>query len=243
LEATNLFHALGDWNAVRQNWKQAADCYALYLQANRLDRTPARPNSLVVTTLSVGPALVEGGNLPEYRRFCDEAVLRHGRTGDPINAAGLLKACLLLPAGEPLLERLRPAAEIMAGSMDKDDLSRSINVYQRAFMAMSMGLLEYRRGNFTQALEMNRRCLAFPDKNQAREVTVHAISAMAAQRLGLPDLAHSELAQAQEAFTAPFAQNDVPRGVGQGLWQDWVIAHVLEREATVLVGGSREARR
>jgi tetratricopeptide (TPR) repeat protein len=235
LEAANLFHALGDWNAVRQRWKQAADCYALYLQANRLDRTPARPNGLAVT-LSIGPTLVEGRNLPEYRRFCDEAVSRYGRTTDPINAAVLLKACLLVPTDRSSLEGLRPAAELIAENMEEDDLSRGINVYQRAFMVMSMGLLEYRRGNYTDALESNRRCLALPDRNEARSATVHAISAMAAERLGQRDLAQSELEQAQEAFKRPFAQGSpVPRGEGQGVWQDWAIARILLREAATQV--------
>jgi hypothetical protein len=94
-----------------------------------------------------------------------------------------------------------------------------------------MGLMEYRRANFNQALEMNRRCVACPDKCEARSATAHAVSAMAAQRLGLIDLAQSELAQAQEAFKGPFALSDSPRGVRQGLWQDWAIARVLLREA------------
>jgi hypothetical protein len=60
---------------------------------------------------------------------------------------------------------------------------------------------------------------------------------MAAQRLGQPGLARAELALAREFFAGPFARDVYyPRGEGQGHWQDWAIARVLEREAAALIG-------
>jgi hypothetical protein len=102
---------------------------------------------------------------------------------------------------------------------------------------MSLALLDYRRGEFSQALDWNRKCLAFPDENQARAATAHAVSAMAAHRVGQSDLARAELALGQKLLAGPFAHDTYyPRGEGQGHWQDWAIASVLTREAAAMIG-------
>jgi serine/threonine protein kinase len=237
LEATNVLRSLGDWNAIRQRWRQAADCYTLFLQANRLERTPAPARGLM-DLIAVGPTLVKAGDLASYRRFREDAASLHGLIADRDNTAILVKACLLLPADEALLERLRPAAAMLVGFLSKDSEPRAgDDGSQSAFIAMSLGLSDYRRGDFAQAMAWNRKCLAFPDSNQARSATAHVVSAMAAQRLGQPGLARAELALAREFFAGPFARDVYyPRGEGQGHWQDWAIARVLEREAAALIG-------
>jgi hypothetical protein len=144
----------------------------------------------------------------------------------------LMKACLLRPADKPLLERLQPAADVVAASLARNEQ----DAFQSAFMAMSMAMLEYRRGNFDAALEQHRRCLAFPNKNEAREAAVRAVGAMAAYRLGKREMAKSELAQVREIFSQPFPSNEQrPRGSG---WQDWSIAQILLREAAAMVDPS-----
>jgi hypothetical protein len=232
LEATKLFRALGDWNGIRQRWKQSADCYTLLLQAKPLDPVPVPPNFLTILD-AIAPTLVEAGNVSTYRNFCDEVITRYGTNTDPINAADLLKACLLLPADAALSERLRPAADVVAASLAEDDQSRGVDAYQSAFMALSLSMMEYRRGNFSKATEWTQRCLAFPDKNESRSAAAHAIFAMAAQRLGQRTLALSELMQARAFFAGPFAQEvQYPRGDRQGFWFDWTIARILLREAS-----------
>jgi hypothetical protein len=223
---------MGEWNGIRQRWKQSADCYTLLLQATPLDPVPTPPNYLTILD-AIAPTLVEAGNVSAYRNFCNKVITRYGTNTDPINAADLLKACLLLPADEAFLERLRPAAEVTAASLAEDDQSRGVDAYQSAFMALSLSMMEYRRGNFSKAAEWTQRCLAFPDKNESRSAAAHAISAMAAQRLGQRESALSELTKARGFFAGPFTQEvKYPRGEGQGFWFDWSIARILLREAS-----------
>ncbi len=239
LEAANLFRTLGDWNAIQQRSRQAAECYSLFLQVNLQQTFPRDPMFMI----SIGPTLVEAGNLNEYQRCREAAFTNLGKIRDLAQTAVLLKACLLAPAEETLLQRLQPTADTLVSTLSNEDQMRAFGAYQSAFAAMSLGMMEYRRGNFAQALDWNRRCEAFADKNQARSVTVHAVSAMAAYRLGQPALALTELAQAREIFVGPFAKAATPRGQGQGVWQDWAIARVLLREAVALVDAPSTTRR
>jgi hypothetical protein len=241
VEATNLFRALGDWNAIRQRWRQAADCYTLYLQASRMDRPPTNQGSLM-RALSIAPALVKGENFAEYRRFRESELTRHGGTTDPVLAAILVKASLLLPADEPsLLQRMQPLAEVLKQTLAKDDQSRGvdIDINQCAYIAMSLGLMDYRRGKYAESLEWNRRCLTFPDDglHDARSAAAHALSAMAAQRLAKTELAHAELADAKEIFKRSITANVLPSEQGPGFWPDWTIARILLEEAGALVEG------
>jgi serine/threonine protein kinase len=240
MEATNLFRALGDWNSIRQRWRQAADCYTLYLQASRMDRPPTNVSSLM-RVLSIAPALVKGKNFAEYRRFRDAEVTRHGGSTDPVLAAILVKASLLLPADDPsLLQRLQPLAEVLEQTLAKDDQARGVDINQSAYNALSMGLMDYRRGKYAETLKWNRRCLTCPDDglHDKRSAAAHALSAMAAQRLARTELAHAELADAKEIFKRSFTANILPSEQGPGFWPDWAIARILLEEAGALVEGS-----
>jgi tetratricopeptide (TPR) repeat protein len=236
IEAARVFRSLGDWNAIRQRWRQAADCYVLFLQANRLDKSAA-PQGDPLVLISVGPSLVEAGYLAEYERFRDETIERYGKLSHPIEASILLKACMLSPLPGPVLARVRPIGQGVAPVLEPNHPG-AMDAYQSAFTAMSLGMLAYREGDFEKAIELGRKCLAYPDANQARAATSQSVMAMAAQRLGRPEMARVELARARAMFAGPFNQDSInPRGQGNGIWQDWAIARVMEREASTLIEG------
>jgi tetratricopeptide (TPR) repeat protein len=229
VEAVSVFRSLGEWNAIRQRWTKAAECYAFFLKASGFRRVPEAEIKWIL--MAVGCAQVEAGNLDAYEEFRDQAISNYGKSTDYIFSAIVLKSCLLAPGGTPILGRLQANAD----QVDKELASSSpdaIDAEQGAFAAMSMALMEYRKGNFTRAQEWCRKSMDFPDSNQARSATIHAIRALAAQKLGQPDLAKSELTRARVFFNGPLAQDSIsPRGEGQGFWQDWAIARVLVREA------------
>jgi hypothetical protein len=100
---------------------------------------------------------------------------------------------------------------------------------------MSLAMLEYRQGNFDKAVQWCRKSLSYSDSNEARFAGIHALWAMSAYQLGQESSARAELANAREFFKAPFLRSYTPRGEGQGLWLDWLIARVLIREAAALV--------
>jgi hypothetical protein len=105
-------------------------------------------------------------------------------------------------------------------------------------------MMEYRSGDFSAALEWSRSCLASTDTNQSRSAAAEALVAMAAQKLGEPEVAKPALKRAQAIFAGPF-DRDVyfPRGQGQGHWLDWAIARVLVNEAAGVVDGKGEVGR
>ncbi len=234
MEAAQVFRALGDWNAIRQRERKAVEYYALFLRANRLDRSATPPSWRVL--LAIAPTLVEAGEIEDYRQFREDAIIGYGRAATPVNASGLLKACLLLPSDKLFLERLRKPAELVAKTLNNPTAVRAAGPFASAYMAMTMGLMEYRRGNFTQALEWSSRSEGFSETTQPRRACVHAISAMAAHRLGQSELATAELAAAKKIFERPFAKDSLyPGGESNGLWFDWAIARVLLRESVNLV--------
>jgi serine/threonine protein kinase len=104
---------------------------------------------------------------------------------------------------------------------------------------ISLALIEYRRKNYTQAMEWCHRCLAYPDYQAARIATARAILAMCCFRLNQTAEAHAELAGSRDLILGKFAAG-LDAGTGTyGYWFDWVAAQVLLREATDLIRDTR----
>jgi len=237
LEAARVFRSLGDWNAIRQRWRQAADCYVLFLQANRLEKS-AKPQGDPMVWISVGPALVQAGYFAEYERFRDEVISRSGELTNPVDAGILFKGVLLTPAQEPMLARLRPMTPRMSAALADPNPPSWLDTYQSAFVALALAMEACRREDFAGAVEWSGKCLAYPNANQARAATAHAVGAMAFHGLGQEEQARVELARARAIFAGPFNQDAFyPRGEGNGLWQDWGVARAMVSEAADLIEG------
>lgn len=143
----------------------------------------------------------------------------------------LLKVSLLIPADESLRVRLSPFAKELDAILNTPGDPRTMDAYQSAFTALSLGMMACRSGDFVGASEWSRRCLAYPDENQARAATAHAIFSLAARKLGHGPEADAGMARAREIFSGSFAQDIYPRGRGNGYWMDWAIARVWLKEA------------
>jgi serine/threonine protein kinase len=233
-EAANVFRSLGQWNAISGRWKQAADSYALFVEANRRERT-LLVSSDAMDWLAAGSALVEGENLDAYQRMREMALAKIIEVKGLSAIEQTLKACLLVRADAETLSRLRPLGALAANSFVGLEIHTGLDAYVAAFRAMSLAMLEYRQGNYVESLQWCLKSQRYPDSNEARAAGVHAIAAMCAHHLGQHEFARSELAQAREFFNVTFQQQQFPRGEGQGLWLDWAIARILEREAAALI--------
>ena len=114
------------------------------------------------------------------------------------------------------------------------------DVFQAAWRSLSLALMEYRRGNYSTAVEWAHRCLGYPEYNAPRAATAHVILAMACHQQGQTEEARSELAQARQAIENKFHAG-LERGTGvQGFWFDWVFGRILLREAMSLINVSSE---
>jgi eukaryotic-like serine/threonine-protein kinase len=232
LDALMVFRAYGDWNVIRRRWNHAAECYDFFIKADGFNRVS--PSEVSWILMAIGVAQVEAGTLQAYEELRDMAVARYDNSDDFIFGAIVIKSCLLAPAGSHVLEGLQPLADLVERKLTSPS-AVGIEAFQSAFAAMSMGLMEYRKGNFSVAQKWCRMCLDFPDANDARSATAHAIGAMAARKLGQLELARSELARAQEFLARTVESSHMTsQWPGRGYWHDCGIARLLVREAETL---------
>jgi serine/threonine protein kinase len=229
LEGAAVFRSLGEWHALHDRWKQAAERFSTLLQIDSLDGWDV----FTLDYLECGPALIELGDLKGYEKFRRAAVQRFLATPYPASDR-ILKVSLLLPTNEAFVTSLEPLARITEKSFSDADLGG--DEFQAAWRAVSMALLEYRRGNWAEAARWSGRCLAYREYNAPRTATARVILAMALYREGRAQEARAELAAARELIDAKFNVG-LDRGSGvQGFWFDWVFARILMREAEALVG-------
>ena len=179
---------------------------------------------------SLASLLVESGDLEGYRRLCARVLTRLGATDDPSVAEWMAKDCLILPADG---EQLSAAAKLAdtAVTKGKDHL-------YFAFFEFAKGLAEYRQAHFASAVEWLQKVLAHTGVD-LRDAQAYLVLAMAHHQSG-----HSQEARASFAKGAEIIDAKLPKlesgDIGEG-WTDWIIAHVLLKEAKGLIREPRAA--
>jgi len=228
VEGAAVFRAIGEWHALENRWRQAAERFAVLLRVDQLDGWDVS----TLDYLRQGPALIESAELNAYENFREEAIARYAAlpvpTGDRI-----VKICLLLPANERLLAALTAFTDGTTTSLANADASG--DVFTAAWRSVSLALWEYRRGDYGKAAEWAKRCLSYPEANNGpRTATAHILIALAEQRLGRTPEARAEFLKGRGMIEAGMEQH--VRGTPvQGFWFDWAFARVLLREATALM--------
>jgi hypothetical protein len=224
VEGAAVFRAVGEWHALENRWKKAADRFGALLRINQLDGWDV----CTLDYLECGPSLIELGDIDGYERFRQAAISRFAGTQFPV-ADRIVKICLLLPADKKVMDSLNPLTQVTEKSFTDADAAGDI--FRASWRAVSLALLEYRRGDYAGAVDWSRRCLAYPEYNAPRSATARIILAMSLQHLQQTDEARSELAKGRDAVETKF-ENALDRGIAeQGFWFDWVFARILLREA------------
>jgi tetratricopeptide (TPR) repeat protein len=228
VEGAAVFRAVGEWHALHNRWKEAADRFAVLLRINQLDGVDVA----TLDYLERGPPLIELGDTDGYERFRQEAIARFVGTPCPF-ADRIVKISLLLPANKRVIEASNPLAESTAKSLAEADSAG--DVFAASWRSVSLALWEYRRGDYPKAVEWCRRCLAYPEYNAPRTATARVILAMSYHQLGRVDEAYSELGGGREIIENKY-KSRADRGTPvQGFWFDWGLARILLREATTLI--------
>jgi tetratricopeptide (TPR) repeat protein len=151
----------------------------------------------------------------------------------------IVKICLLLPTDKAVIASLLPMAEVAAKSFTVPTDDGESDAFRLSWRSLSLALLEYRRGNYTKAVEWGKRCLAYPEHNAPRAATAEVILAMAYFQLDQVDEARLQLERGRETIEAKF-RSGLELGTGvQGFWFDWVFGRILLREATALSEGRK----
>jgi len=236
MEGAAVFRAVGEWHALQNRWKLAADRFALLLAVNQLEAS----DMATMDYLRCGPTLLEVGDTAAYERFRQEAVARFAAAPPPF-VDRIVKVSLLRPADPALMERIAPLADAMRQYLAAADADG--DAFTASWRALAVGLLEYRSGHYAEAVRWSQRCLACREVNAPRSATARVVLAMSFHQAGRPAEAGRELDAARAIVEEKFA-HDVDRGSPtQGFWFDWEFARILLREAGGLIGpGPAEAR-
>jgi hypothetical protein len=228
VEGSAVLRAVGEWHAVQGHWKLAADRFTRLLLVDRLDGWDV----YTLDYLRLGPAVAEMGDTVGYERFRDEAIERFS-VGTCPAADRILKICLLLPAGEPVLRSMTSIAADATRSFSEGEANG--DGFKAAWDCVSLALWDYRNGNYSSAATWAQKCLAYPEKNAPRASAAKAILAMAYEKLGRPTEAAAELLAGEElAEGKPKGRLDLGTPV-QGFWFDRAFARILLRESKGLI--------
>jgi serine/threonine protein kinase len=228
LEAARVFRTVGDWQAVEGRLQEATNRFTALLQINSFDGWDIQS----LDYLRLGPLLVEMGDMEGYKNFCQSAIFHFAGTPHAVAAERVIKISLLHPASPQTMIALAPMADMAAKSFADiaPDSTNTEAIFQAAWGSISLALMEYRRGDYSGAVDWCRRCLAYPGDNPPRVATAQVILALSCQQLGRHQEALSNLVQARQSIEANLDNAD-PGSADHGFWFDWVFARILLQEA------------
>ncbi|MGD0814850.1 MAG: serine/threonine-protein kinase [Verrucomicrobiota bacterium] len=242
-EVSTELRALGDWHAANGRWPEAAARFESLIQVNQFDAS----DLISEDQLKLAAAFLKSENRKGYEQFRQTEVARLGLTNIASDYR-TFKVGLLLPPDTNMMQLFALGGELIEKRIPIDTEMRP-NSPRSAEWLEVLGLLEYRRGNFSAALAWCDRCRTHPAYSAARITTASAIKAMSDWRLGYYQAGvvdwttASELIQAKSQQGLDFGSTPftifpgVPDDL-EGSWDDWIIADILRRECDELLAQS-----
>ena len=234
IEGASVFRDLGHWNVAQGRWKQAADLFRKQLQlVNQVDQTDLSDNATRHLP-AAATTLIVTGDRAGYRRLIQESALRFSKSDHPVAAEQILKSSSIVPLEAGTLALLEPLKRIAVNSLANEPAASNENRCMLAWRALALSMFDYRCGNFSQAGDWARRCLAYGDNPPSQSAIAHAVSALAAHRLN-PAEGRVELEAARALIEPRFPDYAVAVGAitndVSGFWNDWIVALLLYQEA------------
>ena len=204
------------YNQVAQSrWKEAAPNVAILLEVE-----PDNSN----TYHTLVPLLVASGDVSEYRRRCQEIIVRFASTTNVYIADKMAKDCLILPSSGVDLNVVAAMANlaVIGGS----------NSPAAPFFQCCKALAEYRQGHHQEAINWAHLAAKGPFPHSKAEAA--AIIAMSQFKLNQLDEAQTALADCDTIIEKKLPK--LGEALGQD-WRDWIIAHALQSEAKQMING------
>jgi eukaryotic-like serine/threonine-protein kinase len=233
LEGAEVFRTLGDWHAVGGRWKDATDRFSFLLQVNQLE-WQGLPS---LDYIRAAAAWIELGDDVGYNNFRHAMIARFANSTDSISAERVIKCCLMRPCGEAMIASVANLAAISKNSVvgqNENEVSPGEGACL-AWRMLSIGLMEYRLGNFSEAEYWARRCLDYKEDLPTRIALGKIQRSMALYQLRREDEAMAELHAAREMVEAEFEQIGTRGWDQKYFWFDWVIARIQLSEAESIV--------
>lgn len=238
-QSSSVLRSLGNWNALRGRWQQAADCFQMLVKADEINKGESLVQS--IDLIAIGSALIESGRRSEFAEFQRWSVGRFGENATDLDVSRLFHSVLLIPSDQACLARMDRLKPILQNTeFRKDHVKEGWDREAAIWRAFGLAILEYRQGNFAEAKRWAEVAKAFHPARDYINAALDPIYAMAVFRLGDTATARNTLdgmrKRIQKAFAPDLPAAYEPLGEYQGYWWDWIIGRMLFREAESLIG-------
>ena len=210
----NLLRLRGNYFALCDKWQQAAADFSGIIEL--------QPNSYNDYN-SLASVFIQAGDLENYRHFCAEC-LTHFEPATNLETVGLIALdCMILPTADVAMEKVAKMVELM--------VSASLNDRNLVSWQFDKGLLEYRLGHFTNAVNWTQSDLAAG--TSASPAGPYFVLAMAEQHLGKSAEAKTAFSKGVETLNAALSCDRCAEN-----WQFRVQINALKREAQTCLEAS-----
>ncbi len=230
LEAADVYRKVGNWHRLAGRMQQAAERFtSLASSITAVDRSDIYQISGDVLPAAV--ATCEVGDSTRYEQVRQIALDRFGPTQNPIVAEQILKACLLRPADPPTMEKIAPLAAFLERSVEHQSKNGFRADDVSGWQCYSLALWHHRRNDPAGTLRWGTLSLKCSTDAESRVVCVRLLLAMAHHQLGESEPARRLLADAEKPISSLMNSSSGTFSGTPDLWEDWVSAHVLLKEA------------
>jgi serine/threonine protein kinase len=208
-----FYNVFGGVHARRGEWGEALTNWNLVIQYAPDDH---------IGYMYLAPLLLQLHDEAGYKD-CRVQILQHfGNTFDPRIAERMVKASLILPAD---------ADEMVAiARMAETAVQIETNADNREYNWFAKGFAEYRLGHCDKAVELLKQVIEFDPGSSCRAETF-LVLAMAQYQLGQTAACQKSMAKAMDIVDHSLRKE----GHLEDDWNDWIIIHVLLREATAMM--------
>jgi len=220
-----LVRALGEWHAMRGEWKQAQTCFEDLRKYHQ-----SYQEGLSLDYLDGAIALLKLGDQSSFLRLRETALRELAAANNEEVSQNVMKTALLLPMDDASLSELQPFAEVLGRAVASGGPTKEGTTTPEGWNLMLLGLFDYRRGLYTNAIERCHQSLNTSTYIAMPTVTDRAILAMSFHKLGDDSAARLEFERA-----TGLVDGGLNLGIDTWHWCDWVVARLLLQEAEALI--------
>jgi len=210
-----LFYQRSVFFARCHRWQEAVADLRKVLELEPLDDDAA---------FQLAVLLLEMGDMQNYRAQCQKMVSSFSNANDPGSLGGTAEACLLV-------------ADTAAGQLADQAFKLGQNSYRASNLRFIKGLAEYRAGQYASAIDWVSKSIGQPTlfRGPRPDAAAYLVMAMAHHQLKRSVEARAALAKGADIVDAKLLK--VENAALDENWVDWLIAHILLREARALIEG------
>jgi tetratricopeptide (TPR) repeat protein len=230
LESTTVYKQLAEWHRTHGRTEEAEKRYFGMIHAlARIDRAQTDANSDLF--LPAAAMLARSSDPERYTELRRIALDLYQDARNRLVAERILKACLLKPAPDTILQQAAKLAEVLEGDAGKQGAGNLGKVQQTGWECFSIALFYHRKGYLDQAMSWANRSLECPDWEHRHIQSSKALLGLVWQQRG-DNAKAMEYLTAVETAAGDKLRHIVPNDpTGSDFWYDWANLKTLLEEA------------